>query len=64
MKAKIIDFEFYYCPECGYRVTLKKYKHLMGISPCPECNKGKAVGFMFFTVNPEKYNAPVEVSGE
>ena len=61
--GKVIDFEFYYCPQCGHRVTLFKYKYLLDIAPCPKCNQGKAVGFMFFTVNPEKYNARVGVSG-
>ena len=55
MPAKIIDFEFYFCSLCGYRVTKFWHKHLVQDKQCPNCNHGTAGEFLFFTCNPEKY---------
>lgn len=53
--GRIIDYEFMYCPNCGYRRTIREMQYLEDKHPCPKCDQGMAGEFRLFTCNPGKY---------
>lgn len=53
--GKIIDFEYFICPTCGYRATKTFKSMLYPDKECPKCNKGQVQNWPLVTSNPEKY---------